>query len=159
MKKPFLAPLFAATCSLLSSLFPSPATAETETQKWRLITSGTQSNIEEATQQIIQTPEQWRKWWMDHTNTRDQPDSQEAQLPKVDFNKETILIATLGMRSTGGHTVQFSEIRHEGDTLKAVITSSSPAPDAMVTMALTYPFAVIAIPKHEGPIEFVATAK
>jgi hypothetical protein len=157
MKKRSLSPLIAATCALASSVFSAAAIDKPEAKTWREISSGTQSNIEEATQQVIQTNEQWGKWWSKHTNSLNKHENAEAQKPpKVDFAKETVLVVTLGMRSTGGHAIRFSQIVREGESLKAIITTTSPGPDSMVTMALTYPFAVIAIPKHEGPIEFVA---
>lgn len=154
-----LNPCIAAISTLAITLFPSSAEPQ-ESKKWREIASGTQSNIEEKTQQIIQTQDQWQKWWNKHSTSQDQPGNAESQKPpKVDFDKETVLAITMGMRSTGGHTIQFSDIRREDKSLKAVVTTSSPAPDARVTMALTYPFAVIAIPKHVGPMEFVVQQK
>lgn len=150
-----LKPCIAAISTLAITMFPSTAEPQ-ESKKWREIASGTRSHIEEKTQQIIQTQEQWQKWWSKHSTAQDQPGNTESpKPPKVDFDKETVLVATMGTRSTGGHTIVFSDIRRENTSLKAVVTTSSPAPNARVTMALTYPFAIIAIPKHEGPIEFV----
>lgn len=147
----------AATCALASTLLSALADESPVAKNWREVSSGTQSNLEEATQHVIQTPEAWAKWWIKHTTDRDHPENTELpKPPTVDFNKETILIATMGIRSTGGHRIHFSKIYHEKETLKAVVTSSSPAPDEMVTMALTHPFAIIAIPKHEGPVDFIS---
>lgn len=148
---PNIALISALTCTMLSS-----SANPLESKNWREVASGTQSSIEEKTQQIIQTQEEWQKWWNKHSKTQSQPENAESQKPpKVDFDKETVLIVTMGMRSTGGHAIHFSDIRHEGKSLKVVVTTTSPARDAMVTMALTYPFAAIAIPKHSDSIEFV----
>jgi hypothetical protein len=75
--------------------------------------------------------------------------------PEVDFEKETVLVATMGMRSTGGYEIRFSDLKREGDAITVFLRTTSPGPDDMVTMALTYPFAIIAVAKHEGAVEFV----
>jgi hypothetical protein len=61
----------------------------------------------------------------------------------------------MGMRSSGGFSIHFGEIRKTGDTLTVEVKTTAPGPDDMVTMALTHPFAVVAIPRHEGAIEFL----
>lgn len=154
MKNPPISSVIAATCALLFTALPASAAEPENAKPWRGIASGSESAIEKETQLVIQTPDQWRKWWTKHTsNQLDSANSNEP--PKVDFEKESILVATLGMRSTGGHMVDFSEVRRDGASLKVVVKVTSPGPDDMVTKALTHPFAVIAIPKHDGPIEFI----
>lgn len=155
MKKNSIPTVMAAACVLTFAVLDSPATGPAEAKPWREIASGTQSAIEEETRTVIQNQEQWRAWWKEHTKNQfdtAQPDGQQP--PKVDFEKETVLIATLGMRSTGGHQIRFSDLRRDDESMTVVLTSTSPGPDDMLTMALTHPFAVIAIPKHEGPVEF-----
>ena len=73
----------------------------------------------------------------------------------VDFEKETVLVATLGRLSTGGYAFRFTEIDREGEAVTATLKITSPGPDDLVTSALTSPFSVIAIPKYEGCVEFV----
>lgn len=153
MKKPIIASAMAATCALAFTVLSSSAEPE-DAKPWRVIAAGTQSAIETETRLVIQEADAWRKWWRDHTkNESDASNANEP--PKVDFEKETVLVATLGMRSSGGHKIEFIKLRREGETLKVVVKATSPGPDDMVTMALTHPFAVIAIPKHAGPVEFV----
>lgn len=139
--------------------FMTSLTAEwaPESQEWRDVASGSQSNIEEATRQVIQDQEQWRKWWQRHNSVEERIDGETRPkpAPKVDFSEETILVATMGRRSTGGYAVRFTDIRRKGDVVTAVLQIKSPGPEEMVTMALTSPFAVIAIPKHEGRVEFI----
>lgn len=156
MKKTSISTVIAATCVLAFTVFDLPATESDEAKPWREIASGTYSAIEEETRMVIQSQEQWLTWWKEHTkNMFDaaHPDGQPP--PKVDFEKETVLIATLGMRSTGGHQIQFSDVSRKGESMTVTLTTTSPGPDDMVTMALTYPFAVIAIAKHTGVVEFV----
>lgn len=154
MKKTIITSALAATCALAFTVLSSPAEPEAA-KPWRAIAAGTQSAIETETRLVIQDTEAWRKWWQNHTKNESDP-STANEPPKVDFEKETVLVATLGMRSSGGHKIEFTELRREGETLKVVVKATSPGPGDMVTMALTHPFAVIAVPKHAGPVEFVA---
>jgi hypothetical protein len=147
----------AATCALVFSYLPSPAADVLESKSWREIASGSQSNIQEATRQVIQDKEQWRKWWGMHNTVENFIDGKTipAPPPKVDFEKETVLVATSGRHSTGGYAIRFTEIYREGDVATATLKITSPGPDGLVTSSLTAPFCIIAIPKLEGRVEFV----
>ena len=146
-----------ATCALLLSFMFSPAEAGPCSKPWREIAFGSQSNIQEATRVVIQDQEQWRKWWGKHNTVENLIDGKIAPKPppKVDFEKETVLVATLGRHSTGGYAIRFTEIDREGEAVTATLKITSPGPDDLVTSALTSPFSVIAIPKYEGCVEFV----
>ena len=148
--------LIAATCALLFSSCSSPAGESSESNSWREIASGSQSNIEQATREVIQSPEAWQKWWRKHRTVETLIDGKivPEPVPEVDFEKKTVLIATMGMLSTGGYSIRFTEIHRENDLLTATVETTSPGPDSIVTKAFTAPFSVIAIPKHEGRVEF-----
>ncbi len=124
--------------------------------EWRAISSGAQSNIEEATQTVIRDPQAWAEWWQSHNTTVEVIDGEESAPapPEVDFSEETVLVATMGTRNTGGYSIAFTGIRRDGETLVATYKTESPDPDGFVTMALTAPYAIIAVPRHEGPVEF-----
>jgi hypothetical protein len=149
-------PTLIATCALAFNASDSSASEPEADKGWREIDSGTHSAIEEASQVVIQDATVWDVWWRKHTKNMfdsEQPDG--IKPPEVDFEKETVIVATLGMRSTGGHSVRFVGVNKEGESLTVTLQSTSPGPDDMVTMALTYPFAIIAVPKHEGEVVFV----
>ncbi len=149
-------PALIVTCALAISASDSSSSEPEADKGWRDIDAGTHSAIEEASQVVIQDATAWGLWWRKHTKNMfdsEQPDG--IKPPEVDFQKETVLVATLGMRSTGGHSVRFVEVNKEGVSLAVTLQSTSPGPDDMVTMALTYPFAIISVPKHEGEVVFV----
>jgi hypothetical protein len=137
-----------AALALVATTMASP-----EAKPWREIATGSQSGIETPGRTVIRTPEAWQAWWKEHTKNEFDP-ANPNEPPKVDFDKEMILAATMGERSTGGFAIHFTEIKTEGGTLKVIVKSTSPGPDAMVTMALTQPFAIIAVPKHDGEVVF-----
>ncbi|WP_421911132.1 protease complex subunit PrcB family protein [Marinobacter sp.] len=67
------------------------------------------------------------------------------QLREIDFEREHLLLVSLGQKNTGGYglTLQSSEI--VDDVLELMVEVRRPAAGAMVTQALTTPCAVIAI--------------
>ena len=149
--------MIAAICVLGPALAETTAEDDPEPTTWRVIESGAYSHIEEATRTVIQSQEDWHKWWIRHNTITEHIDGKEIKPapPPVDFTEESVLTATMGRRSTGGYAIEFVRIHHEGDTLVATLHMTAPGPEDMVTMALTAPYTIIAIPKHEGPIRFV----
>jgi len=140
----------------LCALGPSSAGEDADEDAWRVVESGAHSNIVESTRKVIQTEGDWRDWWQRHNTVTEFIDGQvsERPPPAVDFSRETVLVATLGRRSSGGYAIEFNDVRYAGGTVIAVLKTKAPGPEEMVTMALTAPYAIIAIPRHEGPIEF-----
>ena len=145
MKK--LAPAIAAL-ALAATTMASP-----EAKPWRQIAAGEQSGIENSGRTVIRNQEAWQAWWREHTKNQFDP-ANPNDPPKVDFDKEMILAATMGERSSGGFGIHFAGIKTEGTTLKVIVKSTSPDPDGFVTTVMTYPFAIIAVPKHDGEVVF-----
>ena len=143
-------------CAIGCVLAETNGAEEAAPPPWRVISQGANSRIEEATQEVFQSEDAWRDWWRRHNAVFEYVNGKtvEPDPPEVDFSKETVLAVTIGMRSTGGHAVAFTGVDYEGDTLVATLRYTSPGPDDMVTMALTAPYAIIAVPKHEGPVRF-----
>lgn len=140
-------------CALLF-VAPHSSGGNEDDKPWREIAKGTHSAIVEESRLVINDVVSWREWWLQHQGN-DANGADAAKPPEVDFEKETVLVATLGMKNTGGYRVEFSGIVRERKVLKPSVKAISPGPEDMVTMALTQPFAVIAIPKHQGKVEFV----
>lgn len=63
----------------------------------------------------------------------------------VDFEENDLVIASLGEQSTGGFSIEITSIQQEGDLLIVVGTSSRPGEDAVITQALTHPYAAVVI--------------
>lgn len=142
--------------SMVSALsaMAAPGEKSKDATSWRELVSGAHSRIGTPQRIVIRTPEAWLEWWREHQKS-EIGDAKGTTPPRVDFDKETVLAATLGARKTGGFTISFAEIRKDGTTLKALLKTKSPTPGSMVTMAITKPFVVVAIPKHEGEVEFI----
>jgi hypothetical protein len=151
VKMHLLASILASTIVSALSAMGAPEEKSKDVKSWRELGSGAHSRIGTPQRIVIRTPDAWLAWWREHQKS----DAEGSAPPTVDFDKETVLAATLGARKTGGFTISFAEIRKDGTTLKALLKTKSPTPGSMVTMAITKPFVVVAIPKHEGEVEFI----
>lgn len=70
----------------------------------------------------------------------------------VDFEANDLIIVSLGEQATGGYSVEISALQLEGETIVVVGKASAPGADAVVTQALTYPYAAAVIANTEATI-------
>lgn len=63
----------------------------------------------------------------------------------VDFAIQSVVVLTMGRCMTGGYWVRITAIEREGDRLIVYGIANAPGIDAMVTQAITYPFAAAVI--------------
>jgi hypothetical protein len=91
----------------------------------------------------LRTAEQWLAFWQQVG--REPPRA-------LDTSREMGIALFLGEKTTGGYGAEITGVRvHEG-RLVMVYRESSPAPDAMVTQALTSPWVVAIVPRSEWPV-------
>lgn len=63
----------------------------------------------------------------------------------LDFQREHLLVVAMGRRNTGGYGLTLTDAAMEGSTLAVTTRVRAPAPDSMVTQALTTPCVVLAV--------------
>lgn len=92
----------------------------------------------EAVVRVAVDEETFRRIWQSHINA--------DEIPAVDFKRESVVFLLLGSRSTGGFDIVPADVTVTGGvaTINAPVTA--PASDSIVTMALTSPYAVVAVP-------------
>jgi hypothetical protein len=72
--------------------------------------------------------------------------------PPVDFAKESAAFLFAGQRNTGGYGISVKKVTIGRKEVIIDAALTTPPADAMVTQALTSPFAVIAIAKKNPPL-------
>jgi hypothetical protein len=112
----------------------------------RVVERGDFSNVEEPRQVAVQSAADWAALWRRHAPDRPQP--------TVDFSRETVIAVFLGSRPTGGFSVEVAATRVEGGALIVSYRVTSPPRDAITTAVLTFPFAIVAVPRHAGEVRF-----
>src|SRR5688500_14003106 len=110
------------------------------------VAQGSRSAIEESREAIARTPAEWQSLWKAHGGAE--------SVPAVDFAKELVAAIFLGTRPTGGYRVEITAARREGQSLVLDYLERRPGADAIVSQALTSPFHIVRLPKHDGPVTF-----
>ena len=98
----------------------------------------------------------WSKLWVEIVA----PFSPTPALPPADFNTETIVVASMGQKPSGGYGIAIDSAGVAGDTVILAVTESSPGPTCGTTAALTAPVAIARVLRPRAIIRFVEkTAK
>ncbi|HEX8391637.1 MAG TPA: protease complex subunit PrcB family protein [Longimicrobium sp.] len=80
---------------------------------------------------------------------------QGAARPSIDFTTETVIVAAMGSRPTGGYGITVERaVRTEGEIVVEVV-ETSPGRGCMTTQALTAPVHAVRIARQTLPIRFV----
>lgn len=80
--------------------------------------------------------------------------------PRVDFSKNAAVFLFAGVRNTGGYSVVVRGASVEGESLVVDAVVEGPKPGAIVSQAITYPYAVIAVtPREFRSVRWHETAK
>lgn len=100
---------------------------------------------------VVRGEAEWREAWTKIY----EPRMPRPPLPAVDFARETVLVAALGERSSGGFGIVVDSVYDTGAELHAVVRRTSPGADCMVTGALSQPVDAVRIPATTKPVKFV----
>jgi hypothetical protein len=103
--------------------------------------------IEESRRLVVRDSETLRETWADIGQRRD--------APAVDFDRETVVVAAMGMRPTGGYAIIIDGASLHADTVHVLVRSIAPGADCMVTQVITHPADAARIPLAGLPVRFV----
>src|SRR5712691_3552512 len=104
----------------------------------RSIDKGMQSQIDEARQATVRSPDEWAKLWSQHAGERSQP--------AVDFSREMVVGVFLGSRPTAGFNIEILGAREEGHALVVQYREARPSPTTITAQVLTSPYHLVAVP-------------
>jgi hypothetical protein len=113
--------------------------AQTAAPPPRTIEKGDQSNVESATQAVVQTDAEWTALWRRHAPDR--------PVPPVDFSRETVVGVFMGSRPTAGFSIEvLSTLNVKGAFIVRYRETLVPA-GAVTAQVLTFPYHLVAVPK------------
>jgi len=140
---------FGLTVLLSGSSFADDVPQENEVpiiKQW----SGGYSGVRTPGQEVVKDAEAWKTLW-NRVNSNRRP---APKPPEVDFEMQTVVAVFMGTRNSGGYGIRVDKVIDGGEKTIVRVKKSSPPPGAMVTMAITQPYDIVAIPKSDRPIEF-----
>jgi len=109
------------------------------------------SGIEVAARRLISDAGVWAATWSEiHSTVRPEP-----ALPNIDFAGSVVVVAAMGTKPTGGHTIEIEGVYRADDRLYVVVRETSPGSNCMTTQALTAPVVAVSVEKTGLPVSFV----
>ncbi len=112
------------------------------------IAQGTRSAMDDPKETVARMASEWQTLWREHAGSE--------PAPAVDFAKEMVAAVFLGTRPTGGYGVDIVAARREGAALIVEYRERRPPPGALASQALTSPFHIVRIARHDGTVTFRA---
>jgi hypothetical protein len=97
---------------------------------------------------LIHDADAWEQHW-----TQIVGDGMPA--PAVDFSREMIVLAAMGMRSSSGYDITVEGVFEHADGLYIQVRESSPGQGCGVFTIITAPVVALAVPRTDGPVYWV----
>lgn len=109
------------------------------------------SGMENARRVVVRDAAGWRALWGEIVGAR----TPRPEAPAVDFGSEMVIVAAMGQRGSGGHSIAIDEVRADDGGLAVVVRETAPGRGCFVTQALTAPVTAVRVPAHDGPVRFI----
>jgi protease stability complex PrcB-like protein len=110
----------------------------------------TYSGLNDSVRAVIRDSAEWSAVWKGITR----PFYPPPMLPQVDFDRDMVVVAALGARSTGGYDIVIEGARQDSSTIEIALRTSSPAPGCPVSAATTQPVDLATIPASSRSVRF-----
>ncbi|MCS6859474.1 MAG: protease complex subunit PrcB family protein [Abditibacteriales bacterium] len=120
--------------------------------KFDTIAKGTHSGVRRAEMKVITTDKEWEQFWKQHTSVTSPP----LALPKVDFEKQVVVVVTAGEKMTGGYTIEVTRVEVKKDAVMVYYKETKPKSTNFTIQVLTQPYHFIRLDKPKLPVKFVA---
>jgi hypothetical protein len=100
---------------------------------------------------VIRDAAAWEAFWQGIVaNISPAPDA-----PVFDFDRQMVLAAAMGQRTSGGYAISIDSLFLSQGTVFALVTSVSPGPDCGAAAVMTAPVAAVVTDRLVGPTRFV----
>lgn len=106
-------------------------------------------------QQLVRDQPAWESLWK-RLNANASP---APAVPPIDFTKDMLVVAGMGMKGHGGYKIAVSAATEEAGKITIEITETSPGPRCMNAMMMTSPVIVAKLPRRTGDVTFDVVRK
>ena len=111
--------------------------------------------FDDAAQQVVRDPAAWQAVWTRLTSNA----SPAPALPAVDFTKDMIVVAGMGMKGHGGYKIAITAAAEDAGKVTVEVTETSPGARCMNAMMMTSPVVVARLPRRAGDVTFNVVRK
>ena len=75
--------------------------------------------------------------------------------PSIDFGSRMVILATMGERTSGGHSISVIEVAEDQEKLYVVVEEVTPGVECITTDVITTPAVAVSVPRSSGTVLFV----
>lgn len=104
---------------------------------------GASCGVSKAAAFKVESAGDWEKLWKE---------AFQREAPAVDFGKRFAVAVFLGLRQTGGYSVEFLEPQSRGESAVLRYRTRAPGPSSFVIQAFTTPYAIRLFNKTAAPV-------
>ena len=108
-------------------------------------------NFEQRENRMFSDQQAFASFWNDlHSNQVPAP-----AVPTVDFDSEIVIAVILGLRNSGGYTVNIARIVQQGDMAGVEVKEESPDATCATASVLTSPYHIVKLERLSGDVRFI----
>ena len=85
--------------------------------------------------------------------------SPQPAMPEVDFNKDMVVAAYAGQKTTDGYQLNLVGLNRGKKQIDIRLSLTQPGPDCIVTQIMTQPYLLVKIAKSKKPVNFQLASK
>jgi len=108
---------------------------------WSILSEGSQGSADQPAVYVIQSQAKFSEiWTLANGNFTPMP-----TMPSVDFSNNTIIAVFLGIKPSGGHSVEIANMVNKATGLDVSLQINEPGAGMIATMALTSPWVMVEV--------------
>jgi hypothetical protein len=108
------------------------------------------SGMNDSARIVVRDSAAWRRAW----ETIHRPFIPAPPVPRIDFERDMIVVAALGRRPTEGYGVVIEEATQDTSGMEIVVRKTSPGAGCLTPAAVTQPVDVARLPASDQPVRF-----
>ena len=116
----------------------------------KTIGKGAFGAVDQPLQVVVTNKTQWADLWTKHIADK----LPKPEPPEIDFSKHSVIFVSAGRKTTGGYTIEVTDVRRSKDKTEIVVTTKGPKEGGLTIQALTAPFHIVEVARIEGSFNF-----
>jgi len=138
-----------------AALFQSEPQPQGVSVSFTLIDKGANSGFQAPQEMFVSSLKDWIDTWA----LRQGSAAPKRRHPAIDFDRDVVLVAATGMKSTGGYSIEITRIVKTKDDIQVFVKRTVPAEGAKPAAVPTSPFVLARMKKPDRPVTFLDDGK
>ena len=146
--------IFSCSSSAPSQLQPAAKSNMGKSKiEWAVLDKGSQCALETRQQTILKSAKEFDEAWANAFMGVDMA----PKKPTVDFSKDWVILASLGMINTGGHQLDIADVSEADGATVIALKHRKPKQGCMTTMSVEFPYIFARVAHFAAPAKFTTT--